>query len=92
VVQPAADPAATGAVDRVRTGPIARAVREVSAPAEPVAADPVRGPDGAQEPVSDEQVRDVTRRRDALPEHLDFITGLGLRARKGEDDEVGPSS
>jgi cell division transport system ATP-binding protein len=37
-------------------------------------------------------LRGVARRRDPLPDHLDFITGLGLRGRKGDDDEVGPSS
>ena len=37
-------------------------------------------------------LRGVARHRDQLPDHLDFITGLGLRGRKGDDDEVGPSS
>jgi cell division transport system ATP-binding protein len=39
-------------------------------------------------------LRGVARHTDApLPDHLDFITGLGLRSRKGDDDdEVGPSS
>jgi cell division transport system ATP-binding protein len=40
----------------------------------------------------DGDLRGVARHRDQLPDHLDFITGLGLRARKGDDDEVGPSS
>jgi cell division transport system ATP-binding protein len=44
-------------------------------------------------PGDDGDLRGVARHRDQLPDHLDFITGLGLRARKGEDDdEVGPSS
>ncbi|MGN6446312.1 cell division ATP-binding protein FtsE [Amnibacterium sp.] len=41
----------------------------------------------------DSDLRGVARHRDQLPDHLDFITGLGLRGRKGDDDdEVGPSS
>ena len=40
----------------------------------------------------DGDLRGVARHRDQLPDHLDFITGLGLRGRKGDDDEVGPSS
>ncbi|MDH2445271.1 cell division ATP-binding protein FtsE [Amnibacterium sp. CER49] len=34
------------------------------------------------------------RHRDQLPDHLDFLTGLGLRApgARSDDDEVGPSS
>jgi cell division transport system ATP-binding protein len=41
----------------------------------------------------DADLRGVSRHRDPLPEHLDFITGLGLRGRAGgDDDEVGPSS
>ncbi|RIX30989.1 cell division ATP-binding protein FtsE [Amnibacterium setariae] len=40
----------------------------------------------------DGDLRGVSRHREPLPEHLDFITGLGLRARKNDDDEVGPSS
>jgi cell division transport system ATP-binding protein len=41
----------------------------------------------------DADLRGVARHRDALPDHLDFITGLGLRGRTaGDDDEVGPSS
>ncbi|MGT2424879.1 cell division ATP-binding protein FtsE [Amnibacterium kyonggiense] len=49
---------------------------------------------GAQEVEPDESdLRGVARRREQLPEHLDFITGLGLRGRRGDaDDEVGPSS
>jgi cell division transport system ATP-binding protein len=45
-------------------------------------------PTGADD---DGDLRGVVRHRDPLPDHLDFITGLGLRGRKG-DDEVGPSS
>ena len=42
---------------------------------------------------SDADLRGVARHPDQLPDHLDFITGLGLRARKEPDaDEVGPSS
>ncbi|WP_375404873.1 cell division ATP-binding protein FtsE [uncultured Amnibacterium sp.] len=40
----------------------------------------------------DGDLRGVARHRDQLPDHLDFITGLGLRGRTGHDDEVGPSS
>ncbi|TDS75894.1 cell division ATP-binding protein FtsE [Amnibacterium kyonggiense] len=49
---------------------------------------------GAPETEADESdLRGVARRREQLPEHLDFITGLGLRGRRGDaDDEVGPSS
>jgi cell division transport system ATP-binding protein len=37
--------------------------------------------------------RSFARHRDQLPDHLDFITGLGLRMPRSDgDDEVGPSS
>jgi cell division transport system ATP-binding protein len=51
---------------------------------------PVAAPE-AEDAVDGTDLRGVARRRDPLPDHLDFITGLGLRGRKG-DDEVGPSS
>ena len=37
--------------------------------------------------------RPTARRAQRLPDHLDFVTGLGLRGRSGTDEnEVGPSS
>jgi cell division transport system ATP-binding protein len=62
---------------RVETGPLP-VVRSDEAPAD------LEGPDT--------DPRAFARHRDQLPDHLDFITGLGLRARKDGDDEVGPSS
>jgi hypothetical protein len=50
-------------------------------------------PSVADTDTDDADLRGVSRHRDPLPEHLDFITGLGLRGRTGgDDDEVGPSS
>jgi cell division transport system ATP-binding protein len=49
-------------------------------------------PDDSEAPDAGD-LRGVARHNDLpLPDHLDFITGLGLRSRKGDDDEVGPSS
>ena len=72
-------PAATPEVDDTPTGSVAAPLRGASEPAG------VGQGDGTD-------LRGVARRRDPLPDHLDFITGLGLRGRKGDDDEVGPSS
>jgi hypothetical protein len=45
------------------------------------------------ENTGDADLRGVSRHRDPLPDHLDFITGLGLRGKRTDDeDEVGPSS
>ncbi|WP_375389301.1 cell division ATP-binding protein FtsE [uncultured Amnibacterium sp.] len=61
---------------RVETGPLPVVPRE-EAPADLGA---------------DTDPRAFARHRDQLPDHLDFITGLGLRTKRDGDDEVGPSS
>lgn len=72
-------------VQRAETGSI-----PVAPPASGLVAVPEAAAAGQADPDGD--LRGVSRHRDTLPDHLDFITGLGLRTRKGEDDEVGPSS
>ncbi|MBW4041883.1 MAG: cell division ATP-binding protein FtsE [Acidobacteria bacterium] len=80
VVQPEPGPAvATPDLENIPTGSAATPLRGAPAPA-------------GTGPGDETDLRGVARQRDQLPEHLDFITGLGLRGRKGEDDEVGPSS
>jgi cell division transport system ATP-binding protein len=73
--------AAPVSAQRIETGAVPVAQTE---PGPPVADPGETGDDG--------DLRGVVRHREQLPDHLDFITGLGLRGRKGDDDEVGPSS
>jgi cell division transport system ATP-binding protein len=91
VAPPAEEPDADGrsiffaapvSAQRVESGPIPIAQTEPDLGDEPDLDD--TGDDG--------DIRGVARHRDQLPDHLDFITGLGLRGRQGDDDEVGPSS
>jgi hypothetical protein len=84
----------TGAVPIPQTDPGLVAAPDLENVPTGSAATPLRGasePAGVG-PAEDGDIRGVSRHRDPLPDHLDFITGLGLRGRKGDDDEVGPSS
>ena len=91
----AADPETAGtpvaetppaSIDLDNTGPTGSAVTPLRGAAEPAGVGP------------DSDLRDLARHRDQpnrdrLPDHLDFITGLGLRGRTANDEnDVGPSS
>jgi cell division transport system ATP-binding protein len=84
--------AAPVSAQRIETGAVPVAQTEPGPAVPPESADAL-GTDGPSSQAGDDgDLRGVARHRDQLPDHLDFITGLGLRSRKGDDDEVGPSS